>query len=282
MKAYVEDRVEPGSCVLAMLRSPHARAVIRSIDTTAAEALPGVVLVIDHRSCPDIPYGPAGQGFPEPSPYDYRMFSRTVRHMGDRVAAVIAEDEATARAALTLIRVDYEIQRPVLSLEDAMGGKLPPVHADHLDGIVYQFPIGADPARNLAASASGGVGDVEAGFAGADVVVERTYSTSRVQCTPLEPHVVYTKMDGDRLIVHASTQVPWHLRRILARVLGISENRIRVIKERIGGGYGSKQDILLEDVCAWATLKTGGRCSSSTRGKRSSSRPPRGIPSGSP
>ena len=231
--------------------------MIRGIDTTAAEALPGVVLVIDHRSCPDIPYGPAGQGFPEPSPYDYRMFSRTVRHAGDRVAAVVAEDEAAARTALKLIRVDYEIQRPVLSLEDAMDGKLPPVHSDHLDGIVYQFPIGADPARNLAASASGGVGDVEEGFAEADAVVENTYSTSRVQCTPLEPHVVYTRMDGDRLIVHASTQVPWHLRRILARVLGITENRIRVIKERIGGGYGSKQDILLEEVCAYATLKTG-------------------------
>ena len=257
MKAYVEDRVEPGSCVLAMLRSPHARAVIRGIDTSAAEALPGVVLVIDHRSCPDIPYGQAGQGFPEPSPYDYRMFSRHVRHAGDRVAAVVAEDEAAARAALKLIRVDYDVQRPVLSLDDAMSGRLPSVHADHLDSIVYPLPIGAEPGRNLAASASGGVGDLDAGFAAADEVVEQTYVTSRVQCTPLEPHVVYARMDGDRLVVHASTQVPWHLRRILARVLGISENRIRVIKERIGGGYGSKQDVLLEEVCAYATVKTG-------------------------
>ena len=98
---------------------------------------------------------------------------------------------------------------------------------------------------------------MEKGFAEADAVIERTYSTSKVQCTPVEPHVVYTKMDGDRLVIHASTQVPWHLRRIVARVLGIRENRIRVIKERMGGGYGSKQDILLEDVCAWATLRTG-------------------------
>lgn len=257
MKAYVEDRVEQGSCVLRMLRSPHAHASIRSIDTTQAQALPGVVLVIDHRNCPDVAYTQAGQGFPEPSPYDYRMFSRTVRHMGDRVAAVVAEDEATARQALALIRVEYDVIPPVLTLEDAMGGGITPVHADHVKDIVYQLPIGAEAARNLAASASGGTGDVEEGFRAADTVIERSYSTSRVQCTPLEPHVVYTRMDGDRLIVHASTQVPWHLRRILARVLGMQENRIRVIKERVGGGYGSKQDILLEEVCAFATVCTG-------------------------
>ncbi|HTP57323.1 MAG TPA: molybdopterin cofactor-binding domain-containing protein, partial [Spirochaetia bacterium] len=224
MKAYVEDRVEAGSCVMAMLRSPHAHAAIRSIDTSRAQALPGVVLVIDHRTCPDIPYGQAGQGFPEPSPYDYRMFSRTVRHVGDRVAAVVAEDAETAQKAVSLIDVQYDVIPPVLSLEDAMAGTLPAVHADHLKDIVYQLSIGADAARNLAASASGGIGDVEAGFRVADEVIERTYTTSRVQCTPLEPHVVYTRMDGDRLIVHASTQVSWHLRRILARVLGWPEN----------------------------------------------------------
>jgi putative selenate reductase molybdopterin-binding subunit len=272
-KAYVEDRVEPGSCVLKMLRSPHARAVVKSIDAAAARSLPGVVLVITHENCPDFLYTQAGQGFPEPSPYDYRMFSRTVRFAGDRVAAVVAEDEETAERALTLIRVEYEVLPPVLTLEEAAHG--PAVHpgparlatgeplpgsasADTAgSGIIYQFSIGAEPWRNLAARAAGGIGDVEAGFRGADIVIEREYTTSRVQCTPVEPHVVYTRMDGDRLVIHASTQVPWHLRRIVARVLGIRENRIRVIKERMGGGYGSKQDILLEDVAAWATFTTG-------------------------
>ncbi|HVP19453.1 MAG TPA: molybdopterin cofactor-binding domain-containing protein, partial [Spirochaetia bacterium] len=257
MKAFVEDRMETGSCVLAMLRSPHAHAVIRSIDSSRAQAVPGVVMVIDHRNCPNIVYTQAGQGFPEPSPYDYRMFSRVVRHVGDRVAAVVAENSDAARRALGLIAVEYEVIPAVLSLDDAMSGRLPPVHGDHLSEIVYQFGIGADAAKNLAASASGGTGNIEEGFRAADAVIERTYSTSRVQCTPLEPHIVYTKMDGDRLIVHASTQVPWHLRRILARVLGLSENRIRVIKERVGGGYGSKQDVLMEEVCAFATLRTG-------------------------
>ncbi|MCX7032109.1 MAG: molybdopterin-dependent oxidoreductase, partial [Spirochaetes bacterium] len=254
MKAYVEDRVEPSSCVLKMLRSPHAHARIKSLDTAAAKALPGVVAVITHANSPDVRYGCAGQGAPEPSPYDRRMFDTVLRHHGDRVAAVVAETAEIAEAALALIRVEYEVLEPVLSLEEAMAGKGPMVHPEPIE---YPLPIGADAKRNLAASASGAIGDVERAFLEADVIVDRTYTTSRVQCTPLEPHVVYTRMDGDRLIIHASTQVPWHLRRIVARVLGIGENRVRVIKERIGGGYGSKQDILLEEVCAFATLTTG-------------------------
>jgi putative selenate reductase molybdopterin-binding subunit len=256
-RAYVEDMVEPGSCVMKMLRSPYAHAYVRAIETAAAESMPGVVAVITHKNCPDLVYGRAGQGFPEPSPYDGRMFDRKVRHVGDRVAAVVAEDEAAALAALERIKVEYELLEPVLSLEAAISGGKPAIHGSPDDPVVYQFPIGADPTRNLAASASGSVGDVEKGFAEADAVVERTYTTSRVQCTPLEPHSVFTRMDGERLVIHASTQVPWHLRRIVARVLGIRENRVRVIKERIGGGFGAKQDILLEEVCAWATFTTG-------------------------
>lgn len=276
MKAFVEDRVEPGSCVLKMLRSPHAHAYINEIKTDMAAAIPGVVAIITHKNCPDVLYSQAGQGFPEPSPYDRRMFSRKVRHVGDRVAAVVAEDEVAAEQAVSLIDVDYEILVPVLSIDSAMQASRAPVHGGTAklvsgepvgrapnsidpreDGIEYQFSIGADPSANLAAGVADGIGDVAAGFEAADVVIEREYTTGRVQCTPLEPHVVYTKMDGDRLIIHASTQVPWHLRRIVANVLGIRENRVRVIKERIGGGYGSKQDILLEEVCAFATFTTG-------------------------
>ena len=257
MKAYVEDRVEAGSCVMRMLRSPHAHARIADIDTKAAAALPGVVAIFTHRNCPALLYTFAGQGYPEPSPYDFRMFSPVVRHVGDRVAAVVAEDERAAEAALALISVKYELLPAVLSIDEATAKNAPLVHGDQVDKVRCELSIGADPGRNLAASASGSTGDVAKGLAEADTVIERTYTTSKVQCTPLEPHVVYTKMDGERLVIHASTQVPWHLRRIVARALGIRENRIQVIKERIGGGYGSKQDILLEDVCAWATLQTG-------------------------
>ena len=253
MKAYVEDRVEPGSCILRMVRSPYAHAYIADIATDEAEAVPGIAAIITYKNCPDILYGQSGQGFPEPSPYDRRMFSRKVRHVGDRVAAVIAENLQAAAEAADRIKIAYDVLEPVLGIDDAIAARAPAIHSD----IVYQFDIGADPESNVAASASDSIGDVGRGFDEADVVIERRYETSKVQCTPLEPHVAYTKLDGDRLIIHASTQVPWHVRRIVARVLGIKENQIQVIKERIGGGYGSKQDILLEEVCAFATLLTG-------------------------
>ncbi len=284
MKAYVEDMVEAGCFVLKTLRSPHAHAYIREIDTEEAETLPGVAAVFTWKNTPDTLYPTAGQGFPEPSPYDRRLIDRKVRYVGDRVAAVVAEDESVAEEALALIMVDYEVLPPVLTLDDAIAARGPAVHggpallasgapaspktsspkattvaaADPRESpVLYQFSIGADPAKNLAASVSGGVGDVEKGLREADVRIERTYRTSKVSCTPLEPHSVYAHMDGDRLIVHASTQVPWHLRRILSRVIGIGENRIRVIKERVGGCYGAKQDILMEELCAYASFATG-------------------------
>ncbi len=277
-KAYVEDMVEPGSCVLKMLRSPHAHAYIQTIDVSAAEQMPGVVLVLTHENTPEVYYTQAGQGAPEPSPHDRRLFGRKVRHVGDRVAAVVAETEAIAVAALETIKVEYEVLSPVFNVDDAKASDAPLVHnsrIEYLSGapddleqqnqacesrdgkVIYPFPIHGDPHRNIAASVSGGIGDVQSGFEQADVVLERTYNTTQVHCTPCENHTVYSKMDGDRLIIHASTQVPWHLRRIVAKVLGISQNKIRVIKERVGGGYGSKQDILLEEVCAFATWKSG-------------------------
>ncbi len=277
-KAFVEDMVEPGSCILTMVTSPHAHAYITAIDCKEALNVEGVVDIITWENCPDTYYGQAGQGFPEPSPYDRRMFNRKLRHVGDRVAAVIAETEEAGKRAAALISVAYEILTPVLSIDAAMREDAPIVHnslveyasgapdnldeynadIDERDGkVIYQFPIHGDPHKNIAAGVSGGIGDIDKGFADADVVIEREYETSQIQCTPLETHVVYAKMNGDRLVIHASTQVPWHLRRIVAAACGISENLIQVIKERVGGGYGSKQDVLLEDVAGYAAYKTG-------------------------
>ncbi len=276
-KSFVEDRVEPGANTLLMLRSPHAHAYINAIDISEAEAAPGVIAVITAFNCPDVYYMSAGQGNPEPSPYDRRLFNRKVRHVGDRVAAVVARTEAQAKAARDLIRVEYEVLKPVLTVEDAMAPGSPIVQngkAEYLSGapddldaynagvderegkVIYPFPLHADNRHNVAAAAHGGIGDVEQGFKEADIVIERTYKSSQVQCTPLEPHLVFTKIDNDRLVIHASTQVPFHLRRIVARVCQIPENRIHVIKEKVGGGYGSKQDILIEDVVAYATWIT--------------------------
>jgi putative selenate reductase molybdopterin-binding subunit len=275
-KAFVEDFVDSDACVLKILRSPYAHAYIKSIDTKEAEKIAGVVAVITHKNCPDRYYGQAGQGFPEPSPYDRKLFGEKVRHVGDRVAAVVAEDLDIAEQALKAIKVEYEVLEPVLTIEDAMDDSKPRVQngeisyivgaPDDLDNsnvdpregkIIYQFPIGGNPRKNIAASVSGGIGDIEKGFEEAEVILEREYSSTQIQCTPLEPHVAYAKMDGDRVVLHASTQVPWHLRRIVAETCGIPENKVHVIKERVGGGYGSKQDILLEEVTAYATYLTG-------------------------
>ncbi|HWQ08934.1 MAG TPA: molybdopterin cofactor-binding domain-containing protein, partial [Holophaga sp.] len=275
-RAFVEDRVDAGACHLLMLGSPHAHAWITSIDTSKAEAMPGVVAIVTHQNCPDRVYTTAGQGYPEPSPYDQRMFPRKVRHVGDRVAAVLAESIEEAQAALEAIEVEYEVLKPVLSIAEAKAPGAPVVHHgkvsyvvgeppkgssvegdDRDDPVIYQFPLHADPHRNLAASVADGIGDLEKGFAEADVVIERTYTCNRVQCTPLEPHVVYAKVDGGRLVIHASTQVPWHVRRIVARAIGIPELKVRVIKERVGGGFGAKQDIVLEDVAGYMAWTTG-------------------------
>ena len=228
-------------------------------------------------NCPDVFYMSAGQGNPEPSPYDRRLFNWKMRHVGDRVAAIVAETEEQAIAAREKIVVEYEVLKPIFTVEEAMAEGAPIVQngaAEYLSGepeglaeynkgvdpregkIIYPFPLHGDNRRNIASRATGAIGDIEKGFAEADEVIERTYQTSQIQCTPLEVHLCYTKIDNDRLVIHASTQVPFHTRRIVARVCGIAENKIRVIKEKVGGGYGSKQDILVEDVAGYATWIT--------------------------
>ncbi|WP_332446363.1 molybdopterin-dependent oxidoreductase Mo/Fe-S-binding subunit [Sphaerochaeta sp.] len=276
--SFVEDRVLPGYYSMVVLRSPYAHAYITSIDTSDASAMDGVLSIITHENCPDVFYMQAGQGNPEPSPHDRRLFNRKVRHVGDRVAAIVAETMEQAIAARDAIKVEYEVLKPVFTVEEAMAEGAPLVHnglveyragapddleaynksADPRDGkVIYQFPLHGDIHHNIASAAHGHIGDVEKGFAEADAVVERTYQTSQIQCTPLEPHICYAKIDGGRLVVHASTQVPYHVRRIVAWVCQIPENKIRVIKERVGGGYGSKQDILVEDLVGYATWLTG-------------------------
>jgi putative selenate reductase molybdopterin-binding subunit len=275
-RAFVEDRVPADACHLLVLGSPHAHAFIKSIDISQAEAMPGVVKVLCKDNCPDLVYTTAGQGFPEPSPHDQRMFPRKARYVGDRVAAVLAESLEEARAALAAITVEYELLKPVLSIADAKAPGAPIVHHGDVsyvvgeapagssikgdgrdDPIIYQFPLHADPHRNLAASVSDGIGDMDRGFAEADLTIERRYKGNRVQCTPMEPHVAYAKIDGGRLVIHASTQVPWHVRRIVSRVIGISENKVRIIKERVGGGFGAKQDIVVEDLAGYLAWTTG-------------------------
>jgi putative selenate reductase molybdopterin-binding subunit len=249
---FVADLDVADTLHIALLTSPHAHARIRSIDASRALEIPGVALVLTHENTPAVRYTTAGQGWPEPSPYDARMFDTKVRFVGDRVAAVAAETKQTAIEAAALIDVEYEVLAAVLSIDDALAEGAPVIHDEDDAADVW------DAAKNIAAAAECAVGDLAKGFAESDVVVETTCETQYAQHAPLEPHVCRSYLDDDgRLVLYTSTQVPFHARRIVARVLDFPIHRIRVVKPRIGGAFGVKQEVLLEDVCGLVTLRTG-------------------------
>jgi putative selenate reductase molybdopterin-binding subunit len=244
--------VPAGALYAKVLRSPHAHARIKSIERDRAMALPGVMIVLTHEDVPRVPFTTAGQNFPEPSPYDTVMLDNKVRLVGDRVAVVVATDELTAETGCGLIEVDYEILPVVTDARDAIREGAPVIH-DETDS------QGIHNAKsNLAARVDVEVGDVEKGFSQADQVFEHTYSVHYVQHVTMEPHVCFSYLDSmNRMVIVTATQVPFHVRRIVARVNQIPLSRIRVIKPRIGGGFGGKQEIILEDLCAHLTLRTG-------------------------
>ncbi len=248
---YTDDFAFEGLLHGRIKRSPHAHARIVAIDTSKALALPGVHAVLTHENVPRVPFSTAGQNHPEPSPYDCVMLDRKVRFVGDRVAAVAAETPLLAKRACDLIEVEYEVLPLLLEPERAMDPGAPVIHDEEdASGI-------ADASRNLAAHVDAEVGDVAKGFDSADRVFEHTYSVQYIHANPTEPHITATYLDEkDRLVVITSTQVPFHVRRIVARVNEFPLWRVRVIKPRIGGAFGVKQEVVLEDVCAALTLRT--------------------------
>ena len=252
--AFVDDIELRGLLHARLLLSPHAHARIRRIDARRARELPGVYAVLTYQDLPRISFTTAGQSWPEPSPYDTRSLDDKVRFVGDRVAAVAARTPEIAEQALRLIEVEYEVLPAVFDPEEALKPGAPVIH-DEPD---CWGPGGYDPAHNIAARVEASVGDVERGLAEADVVLEATYRVPQVQQAPLETHICITYLDEDgRLVVRSSTQVPFHARRIIARALGLRVGQVRVIKPRIGGGFGAKQEVLIEDICGHLTLRTG-------------------------
>lgn len=250
--AFTDDIELRGMLVGKLLLSPHAHAIIKRIDVSKARALPGVHAVLTHEDLPRVPYTTAGQSDPEPGPHDNYSLDNKMRFVGDRVAAVAAETEEIALRALSLIDVAYEVLPAIYDPRDSMQQGAPVLHDEEDSWHIH------DRERNLAAVIEWEVGDVEKGFEEADRVFTGTYYSPKVQQTPLEPHVTVTWWDeDDRLVIRTSTQVPFHVRRILAPVLGLPEKRIRVIKPRIGGGFGVKQEVLIEDICAHLTIATG-------------------------
>ena len=252
--AFTADIEMRGMLVAKVLHSPHAHARIKDVRVAKARALAGVAAVLTWKDVPRVVYSTAGQSDPIPGPLDMFSLDRKVRFVGDRVALVAAETEAIAEQALALIDVDYEILPAILDPAQAMVEDAVVIH----DEPEYVDFAESDPAHNRAAHIHIDIGDVEKGLAAADQVFDETYEVPKVQQTSIETHVVVTYWDeDDRLVIRTSTQVPFHVRRQLAPVLGLPPKRIRVIKPRIGGGFGGKQEVMVEDVAAHLTIATG-------------------------
>ena len=252
---YTQDYEQQGSLILKMLRSPHAFAHIKKIDTSKAEALNGVKCVLTYKNVPHVAHSRAGQGAPQPSPIDKFILDEYVRYVGDEVAVVAAVDERTAEEALKLIDVEYEILEPVLDYKTAYKHKSV-IHPE--DGISQAFEMGFRPKENVAASYEMEVGNVEEELKKCDVVIEHTAETQAQAHVMLEPHCANARLDEhNRLVIYSATQTPFHVRRIMAQTLGMPLSQIRIVKPRVGGGFGGKQAFHCEMFVALVTLKTG-------------------------
>lgn len=255
-KPVYTDDIAPKDClVVKVLRSPHAHAEILEIKKDIAEKLPDIVCVLTYEDVPQKRFTMAGQTYPEPSPYDRLILDKRVRFVGDAVAIVAGETEKAVDQAMKVIKVKYDVLEAVLDFHEAKDN---PILVHPEDNWQALCPVGADNKRNLCASGLEEHGDVDKVIAESDVVVENTYHTKAVQQTMMETFRTYTQMDTyGRLNIISSTQVPFHVRRILSNALDIPKSKIRVIKPRIGGGFGAKQTVVAEVYPAIVTLKTG-------------------------
>ena len=252
---YMDD-VTPQNClVVKVLRSPHAHALIEEINTDVAQKVPGVVAVYTYKDVPQKRFTMAGQTYPEPSPYDRLILDQRLRFVGDAVAIVAAEDEAAADKALKLIKVKYQVLEAVLDPHKALDG---PILVHPEDNWRALCPVGADNKRNLCASEVCSDGDVDGVLSHCDYVVDHIYHTPACNQAMMETFRTYTEMDPyGRLHVISSTQIVFHVRRILANALDIPKSKIHVEKPRIGGGFGAKQTVVAEIYPAFVTWKTG-------------------------
>lgn len=252
---YTDDITQGSSLVVKLLRSPHAHALIEDINVDKARSIAGIECILTYSDVPGARFTTAGQSYPEPSPYDRLILDRRLRCVGDPVAIVAGWDEKSVNKALELIKVKYQVLKPILDFTEAKDNDIV-VHPEEDFRTLNE--VGADNKRNLCASDSLESGDVEKELEGCPYIVEETYSTRANNQTMMETFRTYTSIDAyGRLTVISSTQVPFHVRRILANALQIPKSDIRVIKPRIGGGFGAKQSVVSEIFPAIVTMKTG-------------------------
>lgn len=252
---FMDDIVPKDALIVKLLRSPHAHAMVKEIDTSRAKNVEGVVDIYTWQDVPNLRYTNAGQTYPEPSAYDRLIIDRHLRFVGDVVAIVAAENEKAADRALKLIRVQYEVLEAILDFHTAKDN---PILVHPEENWKALCPVGADNKRNLVATGSDVNGDIEKILTDSDIVIDHTYHTKAYNQTMMETFRTYTKLDRfGRLHVISSTQIVFHVRRILSNALGIPKSKIRVEKPRIGGGFGAKQSSVSEVYPAFVTMKTG-------------------------
>ncbi len=252
---YTDDlNINNNALVVKILRSPHASAKIIDIDASIASKVPGVECILTHHDVPKTRFTLAGQSYPEPSAYDRRILDEYVRYVGDEVAIVAAVDEKTAVKAMKLIKVKYEVLDAVINFEEAIDNKAV-VHKEELH---TNFPIGMERERNIAASYFQEKEGVDEAMGESDVIVEESYYMQPQIHAMMETYRAFTYLDANsRLCVVSSTQIPFHVKRHLARALEMPKSKIRVIKPRVGGGFGGKQTAAAEIFPAIVTKITG-------------------------
>ena len=252
---YTNDLAPKDCLIVKVLRSPHANAWVEEIKTGTARQVSGIVAVYTYKDVPQNRFTLAGQTYPELSPYDRLILDRHLRFVGDAVAIVAGENETSVDKALKRIKVKYKVEEPVLDFHKAKDGKVL-VHPEN--DWEAKVPVGADNRRNLCASALEESGDVDKILSECKYTVDETYHTKANQQAMMETFRTYCYMDYfGRLNVVSSTQIPFHVRRILGTALDIPSSKVRVIKPRIGGGFGAKQTSVSEIYPAFVTWKTG-------------------------
>lgn len=252
---YLDD-IAPKNCLIVkVLRSPHANAIIEDINLKIAAKVQGIEAIYTYKDVSPKRFTMAGQTYPEPSPYDRLILDKHLRYVGDPIAIVAGIDEASVDKALKLIRVKYQVLEPLIDFREAKDNKILIHPEDTWRSLV---PVGADNKRNLCASGKESAGDIEKVLNDCDIVLEHTFHTKACQQAMMEPFCTYCYMDAyGKLNIVSSTQIVFHVRRIIAHALDISPAKIRVTKPRIGGGFGAKQTVVAEIFPAFVTYKTG-------------------------